>query len=113
MDAQLEEAKAIVRVFVQGRWKDTYWKDLVGDSKRPGGCLIDTLGLNCKQKQRNAISLDAQEQIRLCHPNLYSDERQWNAKKANWRDDEISEIVSIVLKIAQAKGVIRKGESPV
>lgn len=108
MDAQFEEAKALVRVFVQGRWKDTYWKDLIGDRERPGGCLIDVLSLKCpKQKQRNAVSLDAQDAIRDRHRNLYSDERTWNAKKANWRDDEISEIVSIVEKIAKAKGIFR------
>jgi hypothetical protein len=112
MDAQVEEAKAIVRVFVQGRWKDTYWKDLIGDRDRPGGCLIDVLGLKCpKQKQRDAISVDGQEAIRQRHPNLFPDERTWNAKKANWKDEEISEIVSIVERIAEAKGIFRKANA--
>lgn len=109
MDTQFEQAESLVRAFVQGRWKDTYWKDLIGDQERPGGCLIDVLGLKCrKQKERDAISLEGQEKIRAKHRNLYSDERTWNAKKTMWRPNEISEIVSMVLDVAETKGIVRK-----
>jgi hypothetical protein len=106
LDENFEKAVSLVGTFVEGPWQ-SYWKDLIGDASRTGGCLIDVLGLKCpKQKQRDAISIDGQDAIRQRHPSLYKDERTWKAKK--WTEKEVRDVVQIVIDTAKMKGITRE-----
>ncbi len=78
---------------------------MIGKEGLRGGCVIDALELKCKSKQRRAISDDAAHRIRARHPNLWDSAATWKAKK--WSDDEISEIVSIIIKTATDIGIVR------
>ncbi|MGI8978653.1 MAG: hypothetical protein ACR2FY_05475 [Pirellulaceae bacterium] len=111
MDENFENALSLVRTFVEGPW-ESYWKDLIGNGSRTGGCLIDVLRLKCpKQKQRDAISIDGQDAIRQRHPNLYKDKRTWEAKK--WTENELRDVVQIVIDIAKIKGVTRDSQKAI
>jgi hypothetical protein len=92
----IARAKRIVAAFVMGSWSAN-WEDIIEKrTKRPEGCLMDALGIDCPDSQRSSLAKMAATRIRARFRRASENRNEWDRKKVKWTEKEYADIIEIV-----------------